>query len=208
MDLFQDCLAQRLLTLDLKQTSASDAASNDDLVDFAQYLTSEIWPALPPSIHSLSHETPIAEDDIPDIPLDSLPLSVFDSLVSYGYINPNHDDSAQDFVRHVLKAYIPQACAPPPVWTSTRTKECEICEREIKLTYHHLIPKSTHEKVKKRGWHPEDQLGSVAWLCRPCHNVVHHGSSGEELARYYYTVEKLLERPDIEKWRRYAAKQR
>jgi len=43
---------------------------------------------------------------------------------------------------------------------------------------------------------------------RPCHTAVHNVARGEELARHYYTVELLLEREDIQKWQKYAAKQR
>ena len=42
----------------------------------------------------------------------------------------------------------------------------EICEREVPLTYHHLIPREVHDKVLKKKWHPEAMLNSVAWLCR------------------------------------------
>lgn len=52
-------------------------------------------------------------------------------------------------------------------------------------------------KVLKRGWHPEDQLQNVAWLCRACHTFVHHVASNEELAKEWFTVEALLERDDV-----------
>ena len=61
------------------------------------------------------------------------------------------------------------------------------------LTYHHLIPKSVHERVKKRGWHDEEKLNSVAWLCRACHSFVHRLTSNEGLARYFYTVDLIRE---------------
>jgi len=37
---------------------------------------------------------------------------------------------------------------------------------------------------------------------------VHRVASNEELAKEYFTVERLLGREDIQKWRKYAAKQR
>ncbi len=52
------------------------------------------------------------------------------------------------------------------MWFKTRTTECEICEREVPLTYHHLIPREVHDKARKKKWHPEAMLNSVAWLCR------------------------------------------
>ncbi|KIL66926.1 hypothetical protein M378DRAFT_355522 [Amanita muscaria Koide BX008] len=54
-----------------------------------------------------------------------------------------------DFLRRTLVNYIDEACATPParIWSLTRTTECEICEIVVLLTYHHLIPRSTHAKV-------------------------------------------------------------
>lgn len=42
----------------------------------------------------------------------------------------------------------------------------------------------------------------------PCHTMVHRVASTEKLAREFYTVELLLGREDIQKWKKYAAKQR
>ena len=91
-------------------------------------------------------------------------------------------------------------------------------------------PREVHAKALKKKWHPEAMLNSVAWLCRcassvfiasypssraprpgrtrPCHSTVHRVASNEELAREYYTVDRLLEREDVQKWRKYISKQR
>lgn len=76
------------------------------------------------------------------------------------------EDGARDILRRVLEQFAQEALAPPPAWSSTRAAECEICERDVPLTYHHLIPRATHAKALKRKWHPEALLNSVAWLCR------------------------------------------
>lgn len=68
------------------------------------------------------------------------------------------------------------------------------------LTFHHLIPRAVHAKVLKRGWHTEDKLEIGAWLCRACHSLVHGVAGHEELAKEWYTVEKLLEREDVMKF--------
>jgi len=57
-----------------------------------------------------------------------------------------------------------------------------------------------HAKVLKRGWHTEDRLESVAWLCRACHSFVHRVASHEELAREWFTVERLMEREDVRRF--------
>jgi len=48
----------------------------------------------------------------------------------------------------------------------------------------------------------------LKFLLRPCHSAVHHVASNEDLARSFYTVELLLERDDVQKWKKYASKQK
>lgn len=43
---------------------------------------------------------------------------------------------------------------------------------------------------------------------RPCHSMVHSVARTEELAKEFYTVDLLLAREDVVKWKNYAAKQR
>jgi len=72
---------------------------------------------------------------------------------------------------------------------------CEMCERETRRTWHHLVPKKVHNRILKRGSLPLNlQTVSGAectriWLnahgikcCRPCHNVIHEHESEESLA--------------------------
>ncbi len=40
----------------------------------------------------------------------------------------------------------------------------------------------------------------MAWLCRACHSFVHGLASNEELAREWWSVEKLLGREDVRRW--------
>lgn len=88
---------------------------------------------------------------------------------------------------------------PPPLDLSRKADACEICLRDwIPLTYHHLIPCQVHAKALKRRWHEEWQLNSVAWLCRACHSLVHRIASNEELAREWWTIERLVEREDVQ----------
>ncbi|RPD53789.1 hypothetical protein L226DRAFT_517642 [Lentinus tigrinus ALCF2SS1-7] len=208
---FKDCLARRILAEPGITEASTDQDDADVLDDFTSYLSEEIWPTLPPALRSATHETRDQVPDIDDLPLETTtPPSFVDTLSSYGLVPSDSDghEVAVAFLRKVLRDYLEEACAPPPVWSKTRTTECEICEREVPLTYHHLIPREVHDKVVKKKWHPEAMLNSVAWLCRPCHSVVHRVASNEVLAREFYTVELLLGREDIQKWRKYAAKQR
>lgn len=160
--LFKDCLAKRLICRGgVLEASASDV--DDDLDDFTLYLTSEIWPSLPQIIRTATYES---RKDIPLLDtLDTVVSPAFiDTLTSVGV--PDAAESAIALLSKVVDDYLAEACAQPPVWSKTRTTECEICEREVPLTYHHLIPREVHAKVLKKKWHPESMLNSVAWLCR------------------------------------------
>ena len=189
-----------------------DLGDASELADFAQYLSEEIFGSLPKDLQELTYHKvqvdiellekyneDITSEELENI-ISLLPATVTDSLTSYAIVSPPQSD-AISFLSPVLVSYTAAVIAPPPPWISTRTSACEICDREhLPLTYHHLIPRAVHAKVMKRGWHEEHVLNSVAWLCRACHSFVHRVASNEELAREYYTVEKICARSDVQKW--------
>ena len=78
---------------------------------------------------------------------------------------------------------------------------CEICQRHrFKLTRHHLIPRVMHDRLLKQGSCGKYQLNRVAWLCRGCHEFIHHRIKPHVLAQKYPSVELLLRRPDVREW--------
>lgn len=107
--------------------------------------------------------------------------------------------------------------------------ECELCERYIRLTRHHLIPKSTWSRIEpkllqlapvtdREDW-PELTVApdrrsiravvrQTCQICRPCHSMVHKTHSNMELATTYYTVDRLLADERILKFAMWASKQR
>ncbi|KAJ7193086.1 hypothetical protein GGX14DRAFT_577604 [Mycena pura] len=195
--LLKDCFAQRLLSFPDFQNSALQTTDLDSgLDDFATYLEQEVWPSLPAPLREASHDN---KSHIPD-----------DLRTSRTILTPSTSRRLRSPspTRWVLREYVASATAPLPVWSQTRTSQCEICDRAVPLTYHHLIPRSTHAKALKKKWHLPSMLNSVAWLCRPCHTVVHQVASNEALAQHFYTVDLLLERDDIQRWGKYASKQR
>jgi hypothetical protein len=159
---FKDCLARRFIELTFQPTAGVDETS--DLDDFTSYLADEVWPFLPATLREASYDTREKLPDTDTISLDNTPTTFVDTLVSYELSSDT--DDALKFLRRTIENYIAQVSAPPPPWKSTRTETCELCERAVPLTYHHLIPRSTHSKVLKSKWHPEWVLNSVAWLCR------------------------------------------
>ncbi|KAI4922232.1 hypothetical protein J4E90_000660 [Alternaria incomplexa] len=195
------------------ETQETDA---EDLGEFIEYLSTLIFPFLPAELRTLTHsifkDSPTLQD-LYTTPLSSststallhtIPPTAIDSLESYGLLPPTSDTIDQhNLLTPLLTTYISAVTAPPPIWSSTRATACELCSRDwVPLTYHHLIPKAAHARVRKRGWHTEDKLNSVAWLCRACHSFVHRLAGNEELAKNFYTVELIQEggvEEDVEK---------
>ncbi|KAF9873557.1 hypothetical protein CkaCkLH20_09016 [Colletotrichum karsti] len=194
----------------------------EDMMDFTSYLASETFDSFPDDLKTLSHATytadpalqsrlalPLTGADVADL-LPTLSPAVADSLVAYSIVDPERQ-GAHEFLAPVLTELVAALTAPPPPPRSTResVEGCELCGRDwIGLTYHHLIPRMVHDKVVKRGWHREDELNSVAWLCRLCHSFVHRFAGHEELARFYYTVELLLEQDEVVRFAQYASRVR
>ncbi|KIW18928.1 hypothetical protein PV08_03217 [Exophiala spinifera] len=236
-DTFRDCLFSAVVEKSLgrrgrktktskRQTGASipapPAAEADpsELADFSDYLASEIFNSLPEDLQRLSYHTLQDSPGLSEkwsLPLtlsvyeevsSHIPGDVTDSLTAYGLIEPPVSD-VQTFIAPVISAYVGGATTPPPKWAETRKNECEICDRDwVPMTYHHLIPRQVHAKALKRNWHEEHQLNSVAWLCRACHSFVHRMATNEELAKEWYTVDRICERDDVQKWAQWVRKVR
>lgn len=70
---------------------------------------------------------------------------------------------------------------------------CQLCSREIPEDYykskHHLIP------VLKGG-----KNGEQVFLHQVCHTKIHSIFSESELAKEYFTIEKIKENPQIQKF--------
>lgn len=193
---------------DTGEHSPKDA---EDLADFVDYIASETFDCLPDELKTLEYYAyakdadlqaryalPLTADDVAAL-LPSLDPTVPESLVTYG-ITDEARQGVGELLAAALSAFVAWIATPPPAPSSTRDKvtACEICGRDwINLTYHHLIPRFVHTKAVKRGWHREEDLQNVAWLCGACHRFVHHFANHEDLARHYYTVDLLLEQDEI-----------
>ncbi|KAI1338164.1 YisB protein [Xylariaceae sp. FL0016] len=202
--------------------SKPDLNDTDDLVEFADYIAAGTFAALPEELRTLDYYTyvknidlqaryalPLTGADIPQI-LPTLEPSIADSLSVYGIT----DDSVQgidEFLAPILTTFLTTLATPPPPPSSTKDQAsgCEICGRDwIPLSYHHLIPRFVHAKAVKRGWHREEDLQNVAWLCGACHRFVHRFAGHEELARNFYTVELLMAEEAVTRWAEWVARLR
>ncbi|KAF2730443.1 hypothetical protein EJ04DRAFT_555402 [Polyplosphaeria fusca] len=196
---------------DPDSTTLNEANDPEDLADFIDYLSTTLFLSLPHPLRTLTHKThkstpslyqtytlPLPPSTLTTL-LNTVPPPFTDTLLSLSLLpSPS---SLPTFLLPIYTSYITATTCPPPIWSTTRTAACEMCGRDwIPLTYHHLIPRSTHAKVVKRGWHAEEQLGSVAWLCRACHSFVHGVAGNEELAREWWSVGLLMGREDVKEW--------
>ena len=79
---------------------------------------------------------------------------------------------------------------------------CQLCGRtELPLTRHHLIPRSHHNKIRtQRNFSREKMSTDIAMLCRHCHSQIHRIFDNHELANYYYTIARLQQHSDIQKF--------
>ena len=57
-------------------------------------------------------------------------------------------------------------------------ERCELCERAVETTKHHLIPKNRRDSP-------------IARLCSPCHEQVHAAFTHHELKQDFHTVDRL-----------------
>ncbi|KAL7273503.1 hypothetical protein RUND412_003641 [Rhizina undulata] len=187
LSILRECLTAPIIRKASLEKKASSNTDNDaaELSDFIDYLTTEIYSSLPRALQSACYND-LATNPSLSTPPPSLPIptTFSDSLLNYNLVAD--DDDVQKLFAAAIKEYLEAACAPPPVWSETRKEECEICERNVPLTYHHLIP-----------------------VCVvSCHSTVHKCEPNEVLAKEYFTVKRLLEREDIQRWRKYISKQR
>ena len=80
-------------------------------------------------------------------------------------------------------------------------KLCELCQREKKLTFHHLIPKKNHKiKYIKKRFSSIDLNKYGIMTCIDCHKMIHKLIPHKLLALEYNSKEKLLNHPELEKF--------
>ncbi|KAG2454065.1 hypothetical protein HYH02_001106 [Chlamydomonas schloesseri] len=86
---------------------------------------------------------------------------------------------------------------------------CAMCGRQMPLTFHHLIPRDVHSKYKKRAdLRSQQDLNRGIDICRPCHSAIHRTYDNKTLAASYSTLEALLQSEPLQKFIRWAQKQK
>lgn len=77
---------------------------------------------------------------------------------------------------------------------------CEMCKREMELTFHHLIPRTLHSVKWFKKNFTKEEMNSGIDVCPDCHMTIHKTHSEKELGRNYNTLEKLMADPEIAKF--------
>lgn len=91
------------------------------------------------------------------------------------------------------------------------TDRCELCGRpEPELTDHHLIPRSQHARLKRirDDFDVERARQNTATLCSACHRTIHSVLTDRELAERYATLDALRRHPEIDRFVRWARRQK
>lgn len=71
-------------------------------------------------------------------------------------------------------------------------QNCELCERSLTLTEHHLIPREMHNKSWcKKKFTLEERKNNKINICHDCHDAIHRFVDNKTLAKEYNTLDKL-----------------
>lgn len=86
---------------------------------------------------------------------------------------------------------------------------CEFCQRHLKLTFHHLVPKKVHKDRRVLKLFPDiDLIHYGIWLCVACHKHLHQNFNHDDLAFRLNKKDDLLNNDKIKSFTAWASKQR
>ncbi|EED89864.1 predicted protein [Thalassiosira pseudonana CCMP1335] len=149
-DTFVHCLKKQLQALNLcsseeEYRSIAEAIASQDVFEasesYLQLVTSSLLEYFEETVSELG-----AKEAIRKIAVNTWGDDVVDGLGSFGCDDDNNHDDSDDEEEEDEEEDI----EPEGDDYFIGKGECELCERTIKLTRHHLIPKSTWPRMKKR----------------------------------------------------------
>ena len=78
---------------------------------------------------------------------------------------------------------------------------CELCNRNQQLTFHHLIPKKNHKIKYIRKKYSSLNISTYGIkICKDCHNMIHKLIPHKSLALVYNSKEKLQKHPELKEF--------
>jgi hypothetical protein len=85
---------------------------------------------------------------------------------------------------------------------------CELCKREVDLSFHHFIPKKMHSKRVVKMKFGKDFLDHYGcWVCNDCHKMIHRTFTHDQLAFEYNNLQLLKQYPVMSKFINWVKKQ-
>jgi len=85
---------------------------------------------------------------------------------------------------------------------------CELCERQKELTFHHFIPKTLHNNKLFKKLYTKEYMSSYGIeLCKDCHKQIHVFFIEKELGKYFYNKKLLLSSYKVRKFLKWVKKQ-
>lgn len=85
---------------------------------------------------------------------------------------------------------------------------CTLCQRGVRLTFHHLIPRKLHKRKRFAKTYSRDQLNEGIMLCTRCHKGLHKLYNEMELGSRLNTLQALKEDPAIARHVAWVARQK
>lgn len=85
---------------------------------------------------------------------------------------------------------------------------CTLCEREIALTFHHLIPRKLHKRKRFAKQYSKDELNTGIMVCQRCHKGLHKLHSEHGLGSRLNTTQTLRDDEAIARHVTWVAKQK
>lgn len=86
-----------------------------------------------------------------------------------------------------------------PKDTSKKPDHCQLCERRVHLSFHHLIPRKMHRRTRFQKQYDREALNSGIWVCRKCHNGIHRLYDEMTLAMQFTSLETLRQDADLQR---------
>lgn len=87
-------------------------------------------------------------------------------------------------------------------------EHCELCGRQVPLTFHHLVPRKMHRRPRFQKHFTREQLNTGIWVCQACHRGIHKLYDEMTLARDLNTLAKLQDDPAVQRHVAWVGKQR
>lgn len=88
------------------------------------------------------------------------------------------------------------------------SEACPLCQREVELTFHHLIPKKVHGRNFFKKKYKREDLREGIMICRLCHDGVHDLYDEMKLGKELNSLDAIKADPALSKHFSWVAKQK